>query len=66
MLGNRVRVVLQAESGSHPRTEVTGVLHKLDPSGVSIYREHQLPEGRGMSFIPMYRVVEVIDLGRAP
>jgi hypothetical protein len=61
MIGNRVRVIREAPEGS-----VDGILHKLDPAGVRLYRESSLPEGRGMVFIPMQRIVEIVDLGRAP
>jgi len=30
------------------------------------WREHQLPEGQGNTFIPMHRIHEIVDLGRAP
>lgn len=61
MIGNRVRLLLVDE----PR-EVTGVLHRLDAgAGATIWREHSLPEGQGIVFIPMHRIYEIVDLGRA-
>lgn len=60
MIGNRVRVILT------DGMQVVGTLHKLDQAGAIVWREHSLPEGQGNSFIPMHRVFEIIDLGRAP
>jgi hypothetical protein len=60
MIGNRVRVILVS-------SVVTGILHKLDQTGAMVYREHELlPEARGLVFLPMHRIIEIIDLGRAP
>jgi hypothetical protein len=61
MVGHRVRIYLLDKPD-----QVTGVLHKLNEAGAYIYREHSLPEGQGMVFIPMGRIREIVDLGRAP
>lgn len=68
MIGNRVRIICEPESFCNNRQGelITGTLHKLDPAGATIWREHPLPEGHGNSFIPMHRIHEIIDLGRAP
>lgn len=67
MIGNRVRVFLDSsETGSARQTTVTGILHKIDDAGALIWRESSIPEGCGTSFIPMHRIYEIIDLGRAP
>lgn len=60
MVGNRVRVVLI------DCNTVTGTLHRLETAGVIIWRDSSLPEGQGNSFIPMHRIREIVDLGRAP
>ncbi len=62
MIGNRIRIVLVA-FGSRQEA-VTGTLHKLDQRGATIWREHAFAEGQGISFIPMHRIHEIIDLGR--
>lgn len=60
MIGHRVRVIL--EGGR----EITGTLRESIVPGVTVWREHPLPEGQGAVFIPMHRIHEIIDLGRAP
>lgn len=60
MIGNRVRVILDGGR------EITGTLHRLDAPGATVWREHPLPEGQGTVFVPMHRIHEIIDLGRAP
>lgn len=68
MIGHRVRIILVPVDLDHPArwNEITGTLHKLDQAGAIIWREHSLPEGQGNAFIPIHRIVEIIDLGRAP
>lgn len=66
MIGNRVRVIL--ESGSRDsgfqQTSIEGILHKLDSAGATIFVTHGPKEGQTNHFIPMWRIVEVVDLGR--
>lgn len=74
MIGNRVRVIL--ESGSRDsgvrvpfasdvqQTSIEGILHKLDSAGATIFATHGPKEGQTNHFIPMWRIVEVVDLGR--
>jgi hypothetical protein len=63
MVGNRVRVVTSAIS---PATgSVTGVLKRLDAAGVTLWRDDILPEQQHNVFIPMHRVENIVDLGRA-
>jgi hypothetical protein len=64
MIGNRVRVLRQGSNGTSVVTD--GVLHKLDATGATIYRESSVPEGRGIVFIPMTQIIEIVHLGRAP
>jgi hypothetical protein len=45
---------------------VQGVLHKCDAAGVIVYMTEGLPEMQGNLFIPMARIIEIVDLGRAP
>jgi hypothetical protein len=67
MIGNRVRLFLDSGvSGSQRQTMVTGLLHRLDQSGALVWRECSIPEGEGATFIPMHRIYQIIDLGRAP
>jgi hypothetical protein len=62
MIGNRVKVVL-----GPGMLIVIGVLHKIDEAGVVVYvSEGPVNEARGTRFFPMHRVLEVVDLGRAP
>lgn len=64
MIGNRVRVIL-ADAAGQCYGEVTGILHELAAGkGATIWREHSLPEGQGIVFIPMHRIYEIVDLGR--
>lgn len=66
MIGNRVRLYLDSGvTGSPRQTTVTGTLHKLDQSGATLWRECSIPEGEGMSFYPMHRIYEIVNLGRA-
>jgi hypothetical protein len=60
MIGNHVRVIRENE------TPVQGVLHKCDAAGVIVYMTEGLPEMQGNLFIPMARIIEIVDLGRAP
>lgn len=65
MIGNRVRVITASPEGRNGSTE--GTLHRLDPAGAIIYRtSNVMPEAQGNVFIPMGRIVEIVDLGRAP
>lgn len=67
MIGHRVRIhISEADRYGGRYVDVTGTLHKLDEAGAYIYREHSLLEGQGTVFIPMHRIHEIIDLGRAP
>lgn len=61
MVGNRVRIVQSSSS-------VEGVLKNLDAAGaiISIEIEGIMPELLWHRFIPMNRIVEIVDLGRAP
>lgn len=46
---------------------VEGTLHRLDPAGAIVYRTSDvMPEAQGNVFIPMGRILEIVDLGRAP
>jgi hypothetical protein len=60
MIGNYVRVIREHENA------VQGVLKTCDGAGVVVYRTEGLPEMQGNLFIPMGRIVEIVDLGRAP
>lgn len=64
MIGNRVRLVLTTTPETTP-ISITGVLHKLDGAGATVYREGTLPEQQGLVFLPLHRILEIIDLGRA-
>ena len=65
MIGNRVRVITLGDGGRRGSTE--GTLHRLDPAGATVYRtSNVMPEAQGNVFIPMGRIVEIVDLGRAP
>lgn len=65
MIGNRVRLIMVNQDG--PFTEITGTLHELAAgTGATIWRENTMPEGQGIVFIPMHRIYEIVDLGRAP
>lgn len=64
MIGNRVRVL--TNDGFPSSGAVEGILHKLDSAGAVVYRTSGAPEAQGNLFIPMYRVREIVDLGRAP
>lgn len=61
MIGNRVRLI--TNDGSPASGAVTGILHKLDEAGAIIWRE---ADHSATVFIPMLRIREIIDLGRAP
>lgn len=64
MIGNRVRLIMVNESG--PFTEITGVLHELAAGkGATVRRENVMPEGESKVFVPMHRIYEIVDLGRA-
>ena len=64
MIGNRVKVIfVPTHNDAH---SIVGTLHKLDGAGAIIWRENTLPEGQGNVFIPMHRIHEIVDLGRAP
>ncbi|MGD9883385.1 MAG: hypothetical protein AB7F22_28925 [Reyranella sp.] len=66
MIGHRVRLILWDEiDGSSAKRLITGTLHRLDQAGAVIWRENHLPEGQGNTFIPMHRIHEIVDLGRA-
>lgn len=62
MIGHRVKIILDGT----PQIQVVGVLHALDGTGARLFRENQMPEQRGISFYPMHRIIEILDLGRAP
>lgn len=62
MIGNRVHIL--TNDGSSPRT-VEGNLRKLDTAGAVIWRTDVMPEAQGNVFIPMHRISEIVDLGRA-
>lgn len=65
MIGNRVRVITQSAEGRNGYTE--GTLHRLDVAGATVYRtSNVMPEAQGNVFIPMGRIIEIVDLGRAP
>lgn len=60
MIGHRVRIVY-----ADAQYSTTGTLHKLDAAGALIWREGTLPEQQGTIFVPMHRIKEILDLGRA-
>jgi len=64
MIGNRVRVI--TNDGYPSSGAVEGSLHKLDTAGAVIWRTNVMPEAQGNLFIPMGRIREIVDLGRAP
>lgn len=65
MIGNRVRIIIVRESDRQGATE--GTLHRLDAAGATVYRtSNVMPEAQGTVFIPMGRIIEIVDLGRAP
>lgn len=69
MIGHRVRLVTQytnADSRIFEREEITGICHSLDRGGVSLWRDDGMPEQSHGVFVPMHRIHEIIDLGRAP
>jgi hypothetical protein len=65
MIGNRVRLILTSAVGVR-MTDIVGTLHKLDTTGAVVWRENVTPEAQGNVFIPMHRIHEIVDLGRAP
>lgn len=65
MIGHRVRIITVCESGHQGATE--GTLHRINACGATVYRtSNVMPEAEGNVFIPMGRIVEIVDLGRAP
>lgn len=64
MIGNRVKIIT-APVGEGPQGMVTGTLKRLDVYGAVIWRESSLPEQECDVFMPMRRIIEIIDLGRA-
>lgn len=62
MIGNRVRVITEGDR----RSAVEGTLQRLDAAGATVWRTDGMPEAQGAVFIPMRRVVEIVDLGREP
>lgn len=64
MIGNRARVITVGDEPAHQFGCVEGVLKKIDPAGVYLWRQSPAPPAD--VFIPMIRVIEVVDLGRAP
>jgi hypothetical protein len=63
MIGNRVRAIVTGDVRS---LSVEGELRKLDAAGATIYRHGGMPETCGLVFIPMQRIIEIVDLGRMP
>ncbi len=63
MIGNRVRVI--TTDGFPASGAVEGTLKKLDVTGAVVYRTDVMPESQGNLFIPMYRIREIVDLGRS-
>jgi hypothetical protein len=63
VIGNRVEIVVYE---SEEATLITGTLHQLDSLGAVIWRENAMPEQQCNVFIPMHRIHEIVDLGRAP
>lgn len=66
MIGNRVRVITNANDGFPSSGSIEGVLHKLDTAGAIVHRCYGMPEQQGNLFVPMWRIREIVDLGRAP
>jgi hypothetical protein len=64
MIGNRIRII--TNDGFPTNGSVEGVLHKLDAAGALVFRTDVMPEAQGAIFIPMYRIREIVDLGRRP
>jgi len=64
MIGNHVRVL--TNDGFPSSGAVEGNLHKLDVAGATVWRTNVMPEAQGNVFIPMHRIKEIVDLGRAP
>ena len=64
MIGNRVRVL--TNDGFPSSGAVEGILHKLDAAGAIVWNLSAMPEQRANLFIPMLRIREIVDLGRAP
>jgi hypothetical protein len=63
MIGNLVRIIT---SDGYPSSgSVEGTLHKLDVTGAIIWRRGTMPEQQGNIFVPMHRIREIVDLGRA-
>ena len=58
MIGNRVRVVRESADN------IEGVLLKCDDTGVIVHKCYGFDDER--VFVPMVRITEIIDLGRAP
>lgn len=56
MVGNRVALI------TDDQTRIMGVLHKLDDTGATLYRESD----RVTVFIPMRRIHEIVNYGREP
>ena len=64
MIGHRVRVI--TNDGSPASGAIEGNLNKLDAAGAIIWRTNVMPEAQGNVFVPMHRIREIVDLGRAP
>lgn len=64
MVGHRVLIV--TNDGFPSSGHYDGVLHRLDASGAVIWPYHQMPEQAANVFIPMRRIKEIRDQGRAP
>ncbi len=64
MIGNRVRVI--TNDGFPASGAVEGNLKRVDAAGAVVWRTDGMPEAQGNLFIPMHRIREIVDLGRAP
>ena len=64
MIGRRVLVV--TNDGSPASGHYDGVLQKQDATGVVVSPYGSLPEQARNVFVPMHRIKEILDKGRAP
>lgn len=64
MIGNNVRVILlDAVNSTYEICD--GELRKLDATGAMVYIHGMLQDPNvGLKFLPMHRIVEIIDRGR--
>lgn len=64
MIGNRVKIYKAANEPDLKEVTITGTLENLDATGAMIMPDSANYQNR--IFIPMHKLLEIVDLGRAP